>query len=271
MRRPSAVGPAGRSAATIAGAIALVVASYGCGSRSSVGSETTSAGTTQPPATRPYTTPARARAASPLGRQQRTSGCQARGQLPDPACTPGGVFPQATTAEICQSGYTQRVRNVLPSTKDAVFAAYGISAHRAGQYEIDHLVPLELGGNNTRANLWPEIAPGYGEKDTVENELHAAVCSGRTALRRAQEQIASDWRHAGAPVPAGLATLTQRSAPGRHESPPSSPSADTTFCTTHPCIANFDNGRGSIVQCADGEYSHSGGLPGVCNRHGGVR
>jgi hypothetical protein len=25
------------------------------------------------------------------------------------------------------------------------------------------------------------------------------------------------------------------------------------------------------VQCADGQYSHSGGLPGVCSRHGGVR
>src|SRR5947209_5204097 len=41
------------------------------------------------------------------------------------------------------------------------------------------------------------------------------------------------------------------------------------FCSTHTCIANFDNGRGSIVRCADGEWSHSGGLPGACSGHGG--
>jgi hypothetical protein len=41
------------------------------------------------------------------------------------------------------------------------------------------------------------------------------------------------------------------------------------FCSTHSCIGNFDNGRGSVVQCADGEWSHSGGLPGACSGHGG--
>jgi len=183
------------------------------------------------------------------------------------------VFPNAAAAEICRSGYTQRVRNVLPSTKHAVYAAYGISAHRAGQYEIDHLIALELGGNNTRANLWPEIAPGFGEKDAVENELHSAVCSGRMSLAVAQRRIARDWRHAGVPVPAAVGTLTERpTRPGELQPSPAGPApAGAEFCARHTCIANFDNGHGSIVQCADGEYSQSGGLPGVCSRHGGVR
>lgn len=47
----------------------------------------------------------------------------------------------------------------------------------------------------------------------------------------------------------------------------SAPSAD--FCTTHTCIPNFPNGNGYIVQCADGEWSHSGGLSGACSGHGG--
>lgn len=204
-----------------------------------------------------------------IGRQAKVAGCVARGQLPDPACTPGGAFPNASTAAICQSGYTQRVRNVLPSTKDAVYASYGISAHRTRQYEIDHLIPLELGGNNTRANLWPEITPGYGEKDTVENELHAAVCFGRMSLSVAQQRIARDWRHAGVPVPTAHTPPTRRPSTSRPRQPATS--GDASFCTTHRCIANFDNGRGTIVQCADGEYSHAGGLPGVCNRHGGVK
>ena len=41
------------------------------------------------------------------------------------------------------------------------------------------------------------------------------------------------------------------------------------FCSTHTCIANFDQGNGYIVQCADGEWSHSGGLSGACSYHGG--
>lgn len=44
---------------------------------------------------------------------------------------------------------------------------------------------------------------------------------------------------------------------------------DQQFCTTHSCIENFPNGNGYIVQCVDGEWSHSGGLSGACSDHGG--
>jgi hypothetical protein len=47
--------------------------------------------------------------------------------------------------------------------------------------------------------------------------------------------------------------------------------ANARFCLTHGCIANFSNGRGYIVQCSDGEWSHSGGLSGACSYHGGER
>lgn len=49
----------------------------------------------------------------------------------------------------------------------------------------------------------------------------------------------------------------------------SSHATDVEFCTTHACIPNFPNGNGYIVQCADGEWSHSGGLSGACSYHGG--
>jgi len=45
---------------------------------------------------------------------------------------------------------------------------------------------------------------------------------------------------------------------------------DDSFCDSHACIDNFDNGEGSIVQCADGTWSRSGGLSGACSWHGGV-
>jgi hypothetical protein len=44
---------------------------------------------------------------------------------------------------------------------------------------------------------------------------------------------------------------------------------DSEFCSTHNCIENFPDGNGYVVQCVDGEWSHSGGLSGACSGHGG--
>jgi hypothetical protein len=88
------------------------------------------------------------------------------------------------------------VRNVPSATKTAVYREYGISSHRPGQYEVDHLVSLELGGSNSIANLWPEAAvptPGFHQKDMVENYLHDQVCSGKVSLQQAQTEISSNW------------------------------------------------------------------------------
>jgi hypothetical protein len=48
------------------------------------------------------------------------------------------------------------------------------------------------------------------------------------------------------------------------------PGDSVSFCSSHDCIDNFDNGTGYIVECADGEWSHSGGRPGACSYHGGA-
>lgn len=132
----------------------------------------------------------------PLGKRTKTSGCHTHGGLPDAACTPGAIYPNATKNQICVLGYSRRVRRVRSSTKRLVFAEYGISSHSAGQYEVDHLVSLEVGGSNAIANLWPEPAnprPGFHEKDRVENYLHAQICRGKLNLGQAQRQEASNW------------------------------------------------------------------------------
>ena len=131
-----------------------------------------------------------------LGHRTKTSGCEAHGGLPDSACTPGAIFPNATVGEICTSGYASSVRNVPYSLAQQVYAEYGIFHHYSGQYEDDHLVALELGGSNDIANLWPEAAsptPGFHQKDEVENYLHDQVCSGAMSLKEAQHQIATNW------------------------------------------------------------------------------
>lgn len=48
-------------------------------------------------------------------------------------------------------------------------------------------------------------------------------------------------------------------------------SSDQVFCQTHICVSTFytDN-KGTIVQCADGKWSHSGGEKGACSKNGGL-
>jgi len=130
------------------------------------------------------------------GIQTKTSGCTAQEALPDTDCTPGDIIPSATKEIVCTPGYARSVRDVPQSVKNRAYAEYGVKSHVSGQYEVDHLVSLELGGSNDISNLWPEAAsprPGFHEKDKVENYLHDQVCSGAISLKEAQIEIATNW------------------------------------------------------------------------------
>jgi hypothetical protein len=127
----------------------------------------------------------------------KTAGCIAHDSLPDPACSPGAIFADATPTIICVPGYTKTVRNVSTALRKKIYAEYGVEYPQArGAYEVDHLVPLALGGSNDPANLFLEAAepkPGFKEKDVVEVFLHDEVCAGRINLAAAQQQIARNW------------------------------------------------------------------------------
>jgi hypothetical protein len=145
--------------------------------------------------------------------------CQAsdNGQLPDRHCTPGAIDPAVTQADIqstiCVSGYTETVRPPESQTEAFKFVqaypAYGLAS--GTESELDHLVPLELGGANDAANLWPEVGPVPNAKDSVEKALNRAVCDGRIRLARAQRAIARDWETAESSL--GLSTPTPVPAP----------------------------------------------------------
>lgn len=89
------------------------------------------------------------------------------------------------------------MRNVPQSEKYAVEVEYGMAPLLYGRtIEIDHIVPLELGGSNVIANLFPEPGSGaasFHVKDALENRLHALVCAGQMGLRAADAGIATDW------------------------------------------------------------------------------
>jgi hypothetical protein len=116
--------------------------------------------------------------------------------MPDPTRTPGDTL-DVTKDDICVPGYSKKVRDVPQAVKDQVYASYGIKSHAPGEYEVDHLISLELGGSNSIKNLWPQsykTQPWNAHvKDKLENRLHADVCSGKIDLKTAQQQIATDW------------------------------------------------------------------------------
>ena len=123
---------------------------------------------------------------------QKDTGCIINGPLPDPACTPGAVFADAAPSEICVPGYTKAVRSVSTKLKKQIYAAYNIAyPPPTGSYELDHLVPLALGGSNDAANLFPEAAapaPGFKEKDVVEVYLYEQMWRRRLLPRQCPEQ-----------------------------------------------------------------------------------
>ncbi len=183
---------------------------------------------------------------------------------PNRRLTPGSLLATSTKARVCTPGYTRTVRSVTTATREAVFRSYGIAyPPPAGAYELDHLIPLELGGGNAASNLWPETYRGAGSasiKDRLENHLHGLVCSAQVALTTAQQAIAGDWYTAQA----RYGTIAVHSMVTRvYEPTPTRTSSSTSTATTP--------GNGATAQCNDGTFSSAAHHQGACSRHGGVR
>ncbi len=136
--------------------------------------------------------------------------CHSRDGLPDPACTPGAVDPSLTPANLATTlcrpggGYSAEVRPNTAITgpiKRALMISYGVDAAMSA-VELDHLVPLSLGGDPGgpahagEANLWPQLWDGplgARAKDRLEAKLLDLVCRRQLDLVVAQHAIATDW------------------------------------------------------------------------------
>jgi hypothetical protein len=83
--------------------------------------------------------------------------------------------------------------------RDEILTRYGLPPGEHPDYEIDHLIPLCLGGSDDPSNLWPEprrtIEPKWNAeaKDRLERHLCDLVCTGQLEIGAAQEAIAKDW------------------------------------------------------------------------------
>jgi len=115
--------------------------------------------------------------------------------LADPVRTPGVLNPDVTQSNIkqtiCVPGWTRAVRPPVDYT-NALKVKQMRAYHELGSpsdYQEDHLISLELGGNPTDPrNLWPEPYPRAANVDQIENDLNAKVCSGALTLADAQLQ-----------------------------------------------------------------------------------
>ena len=172
-----------------------------------------------------------------------TGACRTRdrGLLPDRSCTPGAIDPAVTQANIgstiCRAGYTDSVRP--PESQTEAFK-WGVAEPAYGQHdvsgELDHLVPLELGGDNDARNLWVEAGPIPNGKDAVENALNHAVCDGAITLRAARREIARNWiKAAASQVSAFAGPAALRPPAGPHGARRLPPTARSTRTGTSSC------------------------------------
>ena len=126
---------------------------------------------------------------------------------PNPNLTPGAVDPEVTEANIqesiCKSTHFTWTEGHAPppSFLESIAAEqirqYGYTDTNVKHYQMDHLIPLSLGGHPTDPrNIWPQplIAKWSARrKDYLEQVLHDKVCKGEIGLKEAQELFRTDW------------------------------------------------------------------------------
>ena len=118
------------------------------------------------------------------------------GLTPRAALTPGAVREVSTEA-MCAAGETAERREIPHEVAVEVFRKYGIHDPRPRAFEVDYLIPPDLGGAGDVRNLWPQP---YNEgtwnarvKDALEDRLRTMVCAGTVPLDVAQKELAEDW------------------------------------------------------------------------------
>lgn len=209
----------------------------------------------------------------------------AASNLPVKRLTPGRAVAAVTAAQVCTPGFAAKASSVPAARAKAVFAAYKVAWAGHAAYQLDHLIPVSLGGSNAAANLWPQPhAPSASlHKDQLENKLHELVCTGHLALASAQKAVRSDWvaaygKYGGArtltyPRPKATSSHPTERAPTPKVTTTRPPAPATTPAPTHVAPApttTADDHGGATALCNDGTLSYSAHHQGTCSHHGGV-
>lgn len=111
------------------------------------------------------------------------------------------VSPDTIETTICVPGWTKTVRPQVSSTariKRRLFEEYGLPPELMGDFQLDHVIPLALGGAPSDPRNFQLMDQDEAErKDDVERCLARAVCNGKIGLEEARRVIWQDWKAAG--------------------------------------------------------------------------
>ena len=118
----------------------------------------------------------------------------AAAQLPSSLQTPGNKS-KANEAQVCAADFEASVKPMAKWQHDQALERYG---KRPEDFtgELDHLIPISLGGTNDPENLWPLPANkdmGPEQKKALDLKLHQMVCDKTIKLKDAQDAIKKDW------------------------------------------------------------------------------
>ena len=80
-------------------------------------------------------------------------------------------------------------RDVSSASKKKIYKEYGIDQSQRRKYTIDHIIPLSIGGSNSRSNLWPEHKEVKATRPDLEYELFLDLKAGKITQRNAVKQI----------------------------------------------------------------------------------
>ena len=125
-----------------------------------------------------------------------------RWAVPDPTVTPGAINPAATAEALCNRSVMDQPKPSPPSwVTELELSSYNIPISSSGNYVMDYLIPLSLGGANTTSNVWPQPRAEVELKAALAAKLQLRVCAtlrktpsqAAEVLTNVQRYVAEDW------------------------------------------------------------------------------
>lgn len=119
--------------------------------------------------------------------------------LPGPdnalACTPGS-FERLSRREVCE---TKTRPTLSTAERREVVTEYNVPSWSGADGELDHRIPVFLGGRTESENIWPQPGGIPNAKDKVEFRVYRRICFSdpyRMRVRTGRRLFLADWRHA---------------------------------------------------------------------------
>lgn len=111
---------------------------------------------------------------------------------PDPTITPGEVCDERDP-DYSGRRYEAKIsycgRNVSSQLKEHIYQIYEIPSGQRRSYTIDHYIPLSIGGNNSKENLWPEHKSIKNKRPDLEMEVYTSLRDGLISQEEAIQKI----------------------------------------------------------------------------------